>query len=50
MQYADSAKAAAHSAAKNFDTTGVKAVAPTRTTGGKLPETVQKATEKSGAP
>ena len=50
IKVADSSKAAAHSAAKKNDTTGVVAVARTRTPGGKLPETLQKATGKGGAP
>jgi hypothetical protein len=47
---ADSSKAAAHSAVKKNDTTGVVGVARTRTTGGKVPETMQKAAEKGGTP
>jgi hypothetical protein len=50
IKLADSSKAAAHSAAKKIDTTGVVGVARTRTTGGKLPETMQKAVEKGGTP
>lgn len=47
---ADSLKAAAHPAAKKNDTAGAEAVVRTHVAGGKLPETVQKAAEKGGAP
>jgi len=50
IKLADSSKAAAHAAAKKIDTTGVVEVARTPTTGGKLPETVQKTAGKGGAP
>jgi hypothetical protein len=50
IKFADSSKAAAHSAAKKNDTTSVVAVARTRAAGGKLPETLQKATGKGGFP
>jgi hypothetical protein len=50
IRLADSSKAAAHSAAKKNDTAGAAAVASTRTDGGKLPETVQKAVGKAGVP
>jgi hypothetical protein len=50
IKLADSSKAAAHSAAKKNDTTSVVAVARTHTPGGKLPETLQKAAGKGGAP
>jgi hypothetical protein len=50
IKLADSSKAAARSAAKKNDTTGVVAVAKKRMAGGKLPETLQKATGKGGAP
>ncbi len=47
---ADSLKAAVHSAVKKNDTHGADPVAGTHAAGGKLPETVQKAAEKGGAP
>ncbi|HEY6826743.1 MAG TPA: hypothetical protein VI259_07790, partial [Gemmatimonadaceae bacterium] len=50
IKFADSSKAAARSAAKKNDTSSVTTVARTRTLGGKLPETVQKAVGKGGAP
>jgi hypothetical protein len=50
IQVADSAKAASHSIVRKNDTTGVVAVARTKGHGGKLPDTLQKAAEKGGAP
>jgi len=50
IMLSDSAKAAAHSAAKKIDTAGVGAVTRTLTSGGKVPETLQKAAEKGGFP
>jgi len=50
IKLADSSKAAARSPVKKNDTTGTTAVRRTRTAGGKLPETLQKAAGKADVP
>jgi len=50
IQLADSSRAAGHSAAKKNDTASVATVARVPTVGGKLPDPLQKAAGKGGAP